>query len=69
MIFINLPLEDWDMITMAIDYRLYALDQEYHFFEEEYPKEYYQLIEIRDYILSFTDEGNLVESKNPPGEV
>jgi hypothetical protein len=67
MIFINLPPEDWDMITMALDYRLYALDQEYHFFEEEYPKEYYQLIEIRDYILSFTNPENTIESKNPTG--
>lgn len=64
---INMPLKDWELVISCLDHRLYDMDQENHFFQEEPGKEYYQLIEIRDYILSFTDPGNLVESKNPAG--
>ena len=54
MIFIYMPKEDWELIIEAIDYRLYVLDQENHFFQEEPGSVYHELIEIRDYILSFT---------------
>ena len=54
MIFINLPKEDWDLIIGAIDLRLSFIDQETHFYQEEPGSTYYELIEIRDYILSFT---------------
>ena len=52
MILVSLPQEDWDLIVEAIDYRLYVLDQENHFFQEEPGSPYHELIEIRDYILS-----------------
>lgn len=53
MIFINLPKEDWDLIIEAIDYRLYCLDQENHFYLEEPGSIYYELIELREYILAY----------------
>jgi hypothetical protein len=64
---INLPKEDWAKVVYCIDHRLYDMDQEAHFFQEEFSPEYYQLIEIRDYILSFTNPENTIESKNPTG--
>lgn len=66
MVFVNLPKGDWSLIIEAIDRRLYEFDQEMHFFQEEPRPAYYQLIEVRDYILSFlpqedfTDLGNRV---------
>ena len=54
MIFIYLRKEDWDLIIEALDYRLYVLDQENHFFQEEPGSVYHELIGIRDYILSQT---------------
>lgn len=53
--FVNLPKEDWDLIIECIDQRLYHMDQENHFFSEEPGSVYYELIEIRDYILSITN--------------
>jgi hypothetical protein len=61
MILTHLPKEDWDLIIGAIDYRLYTLDQEYHFFQEEPGSLYYELIEIRDYILSLTTPVESIE--------
>ena len=61
MIFIYLRKEDWDLIIEALDYRLYALDQENHFFQEEPGSPYHELIEIRDYILSFTTPVESIE--------
>ena len=60
MVFINLPKSDWSMIVECIDHRLYHMDQEYHFFQEQPGCKYYELIEVRDYILSFTEIGNRV---------
>lgn len=59
-IFVGLTQGDWDLVTQALDHKLYDMDQENHFFNEEPGKIYYQLIEIRDYILSFTEPGNRV---------
>jgi hypothetical protein len=61
MILVSLPKEDWDLIIEAIDYRLYVLDQENHFFQEEPGSTYHELIEIRDYILSFTTSVESIE--------
>ena len=61
MIFIYLRKEDWDLIIEALDYRLYVLDQENHFFQEEPGSTYHELIEIRDYILSFTTPVESIE--------
>jgi len=61
MLFINLPKEDWDLLIEAIDYRLYCMDQENHFFLEEPGSSYHELIEIRDYILSFTTPKESIE--------
>ena len=61
MLFINLPKEDWDLLIEAIDHRLYCMDQENHFFLEEPGSPYYELIEIRDYILSFTTPKESIE--------
>lgn len=55
-VFVSLPSEDWELIIQSLDYRLYLLDQENHFFQEEPGSMYYQLIEIRDYIISLTKE-------------
>ena len=49
-----MPKKDWDLVIDAIDYRLYCMDQENHFFQEEPKPSYHELIRIRDYILSFT---------------
>lgn len=54
MMYIYMPKEDWELIIEAIDYRLYVLDQENHFFQEEPGSVYHELIGIRDYILSQT---------------
>lgn len=64
---INLRLRDWDLVVKCLDHRLFDMDQEHNFFNEEPSKEYYQLIEIRDYILAFTEPGNRVESKDHAG--
>lgn len=64
---INMPLDDWNRVVYCIDHRLYHLDQENHFFDEEPGPEYYALIEIRDYILAFTNPENTIESKDPAG--
>lgn len=61
MIFINLPKEDWDLILDCINQRLSFLDQENHFFLEEPGTLNYELIEIRDYILSFTNPLESIE--------
>ena len=54
-IFVGMPEIDWALIVKVLDHRLYDLDQECHFFGEEPSKEYYHLIELRDYILGFTN--------------
>lgn len=54
-IFVGMPEIDWALVVKVIDHRLYDMDQENHFFSEEPSKEYYHLIEIRDYILGFTN--------------
>lgn len=65
-IFIGLTEKDWNMLVLCLDRRLMDLDQEAHFFQEEPRPEYYQLIEVRDFILAFlpkedfTDTGNRV---------
>jgi hypothetical protein len=71
-IFIGLTEKDWNMLVLCLDRRLMDLDQEAHFFQEEPRPEYYQLIELRDFILGhvpskmdeqtelFTDKGNRV---------
>lgn len=64
---INMPLKDWEKVIRCLDHRLYEMDQENHFFQEEPSKEYYSLIEIRDYILAFTNPKNKIESKDPAG--
>lgn len=56
MIFVNMPKSDWDRVVEALDYRLYCMDQENHFYEEEPGSQYYELIEIRDYILGLTTQ-------------
>ena len=61
MLFINLPKEDWDLLIEAIDYRLYCMDQENHFHLEEPGSTYYELIVLRDYILSFTTPKESIE--------
>ena len=61
MLFINLPKEDWDLLIEAIDYRLYCMDQENHFNLEEPGSTYYELIEIRDYIIAFTTPKESIE--------
>ena len=61
MLFINLPKEDWGLIVEAIDYRLYCMDQENHFFLEEPGSPYHELIVLRDYILSFTTPVESIE--------
>lgn len=58
---LNLPKEDLELIIEALDYRLYCFDQEYHFFQEEPGSLYRELIEIRDYILSFTTQKESIE--------
>jgi len=58
---LNLPKEDLELIIEALDYRLYVLDQENHFFLEEPGSLYRELIEIRDYILSFTTQKESIE--------
>lgn len=58
---LNLPKEDLELIIEALDYRLYVLDQENHFFQEEPGSLYRELIEIRDYILSFTTQKESIE--------
>ncbi len=60
-IFVGMPEIDWALIVNVIDRRLYDLDQECHFFEEEPSKVYYRLIELRDYILGFTNLESSVE--------
>jgi hypothetical protein len=60
MFFVNLPGGDWSLIVECIDHRLYHMDQENHFFQEEPGSKYHELIEIRDYILGLTYPQNRV---------
>lgn len=64
---INMPLKDWETVIYSLDHTLYHWDQENHFFQEEPSKEYYAMVEIRDYILAFTNAQNTIESKDPAG--
>ena len=61
MVYINLPKEDWDLVIQAIDYRLYCMDQENHFFLEEPGSPYHELIKVRDYIIAFTTQKESIE--------
>jgi len=53
--------EEWDLVVEAIDYRLYCMDQENHFFLEEPGSPYYKLIEMRDYIIAFTSTAESIQ--------
>jgi len=61
--------EDLDLIIESLDYRLYLMDQENHFYHEEPTPTFNQLVEIRDFILGFTTGGNRIQSTSQPGEV
>lgn len=49
-----------DVLIDTLDHRLYDMDQEFHFYDEEPTPKYYQLIELRDKLLALTDKRNAV---------
>lgn len=68
-VWVGLTKEDLRLIVESLDYRLYLMDQENHFFQEEPTPTFNQLVDIRDFILGFTTDGNRVQSSSQPGEV
>lgn len=53
---IGLVEEEVNMLIGSVDHRLWYLDQEYHFYNQEPDPKYYQLIDLRDFLLSLIDK-------------
>ena len=68
-VWVGLTKEYLRLIVESLDYRLYLMDQENHFFQEEPTPTFNQLVDIRDFILGFTTDGNRVQFTSQPGEV
>lgn len=53
---ISLNKAEVEFIIEALDHRLYHMDQEAHFFDEEPVPKYYLLIELRDTMIKLIDK-------------
>ncbi len=55
-----LHTRDITTIVEGLDYKLYMMDQELHYYTEEPGPEYFKLVDLRDFLLTFTSSGNRV---------
>lgn len=52
---ISLNKTEVEFLIDGLDHRLYEMDQEFHFYNEEPTPKYYQYIELRDTLIKLID--------------
>ncbi len=52
---ISLNKFEVELLVEAMDRRLYDMDQEFHYYNEEPTPKYYQIIELRDTLVKLID--------------
>ena len=52
---ISLNKFEVELLVEAMDRRLYDMDQEFHYYNEEPTPKYYQIIELRDILVKLID--------------
>lgn len=55
-----LHTRDINVIVEGLDYKLYMMDQELHYYAEEPGEDYFKLVDLRDFLLTFTNRENRV---------
>jgi len=53
---ISLNKTEVEFLIDGLDHRLYDMDQEFHFYDEEPTPKYYQYIELRDTLIKLIDK-------------